>query len=80
MLSALLLSITLLIGYTANAALSGSYTIDASKSASSTNYTSFNDAVNDLLNGSRSSGTANGPGVSGAVTFSVATGSYFEQV
>jgi hypothetical protein len=80
MLSALLLSITLLIGYTANAALSGSYTIDASKSASSTNYTSFNDAVNDLLNGSRSSGTANGPGVSGAVTFSVAKGTYNEQV
>ncbi|MCX6351016.1 MAG: hypothetical protein NTX03_04040 [Bacteroidetes bacterium] len=65
---------------TLKAQLSGTYTIDASKSASSTNYTSFADAVGDLMSGSRSSGTANGPGVKGAVKFSVADGTYDETV
>src|SRR5438128_1622696 len=63
------------------AGLSGSYTIDKSKAASSSNYISFNDADSDLTFGVRSSGgTANGPGVSAAVTFSVADGIYLEQV
>jgi hypothetical protein len=61
--------------------LSGTYTIDPSKSATATNYTSFNDASSDLISGSRSSGgTVNGPGVSGAVIFKVANGTYYEQV
>ena len=67
---------------TASAAgLSGTYTIDPTKSASSTNYTSFNDADSDLVYGSRASGgTANGPGVTGAVLFNVADGTYNESV
>ncbi|MCX6351808.1 MAG: PKD domain-containing protein [Bacteroidetes bacterium] len=64
----------------ANAQLSGTYTIDPSKSASSTNYTSFTDAVGDLMTGSRSSGTANGPGVKAAVVFHIADGTYDETV
>ena len=60
--------------------LSGKYTINPSLSASATNYTSFNDAASDLLTGSRVSGPASGPGVSGKVLFQVADGSYNEQV
>ncbi len=70
----------LLAGIHAQASLSGSYTIDPSSAASATNYTSFNDVASDLINGTRSSGPANGPGVSGAVTFSVSDGLYNEQV
>ena len=63
------------------AALKGTYTIDASKSATSTNYKSFDAAVGDLVSGSRSDGgTANGSGVSGAVVFRVANGNYNEQI
>ena len=59
--------------------LKGTYTIDPSKAASATNYTSFNDADSDLVYGSRSgAGTASGPGVRGAVVFSIADGSYNE--
>ena len=61
--------------------LKGTYTIDGTKSASASNYTSFNDAVSDLLYGSRLGGAAtNGPGVTGAVIFSVADGTYKEQL
>ncbi len=61
--------------------LSGKYTIDPSKAASATNYISFNDADSDLTTGARASGgTANGPGVSGAVTFNVSDGTYLESV
>ena len=67
--------------HSAYASLSGTYTIDPAKSASSTNYTSFNDADSDLIYGSRASGgTVNGPGVSSAVTFNVADGIYSESV
>lgn len=55
------------------AQLSGSYTIDPSASASSTNYTNWASAISDLVSGTRSDGgTAQGSGVSGAVTFTVA--------
>ncbi|MCX6351452.1 MAG: right-handed parallel beta-helix repeat-containing protein [Bacteroidetes bacterium] len=64
----------------AMAQLSGTYTIDATKSASATNYVSFNDAVADLLTATRTSGTANGPGVKGAVVFKVANGTYDEAI
>jgi hypothetical protein len=61
--------------------LSGKYTIDPTKAASSTNYTSFNDADSDLTGGARANGaTANGPGVTATVTFSVADGIYNESV
>ncbi len=52
------------------AQLSGAYTIDASSPASSTNYTSFSAAAADLVTN----------GVSGAVTFTVAAGSYTDTV
>ena len=78
---ALLFFFSFFAGSSAFASLSGSYTIDPSKAASSTNYTSFNDADSDLIYGSRASGgTANGAGVSGAVIFKVADGNYLESV
>lgn len=65
----------------AHASLSGSYTIDPSSSASSSNYKNITSAVSDMLNGTRTDGgTANGKGVTGAVTFSIANGSYNEQI
>ena len=61
--------------------LKGTYTIDPGSPASLSNYTSFNDADSDLVYGSRSSGAkTNGPGVSGAVLFKVADGTYNEDV
>jgi len=66
--------------FKASATLSGTYTIDSTTKASSTNYTSFRDAISDLLNGTRASGTANGPGVSSSVTFEVADGLYEQQL
>ncbi|MCX6351487.1 MAG: PKD domain-containing protein [Bacteroidetes bacterium] len=74
----LTLLFAVLMASNAMAQLTGTYTIDATKSASSTNYTSFQDAVDDLLNGTRTSGTANGPGVKAAVKFNVAKGTYYE--
>jgi hypothetical protein len=54
------------------AALSGTYTIDGSGTASSTNYKTFASAVSDMVSGTRADGgTANGSGVSGAVTFTI---------
>ena len=65
----------------AHAQLSGTYTIDPSRAASASNYTSFNDADSDLVYGSRANGaTANGKGVNAAVVFNVADGSYNEQI
>ncbi len=70
-----------LFSLSTRAQLSGTYTIDKSKAASSTNYTSFNDADSDLTYGSRANGAAaNGKGVSGAVVFKIADGTYQEQV
>lgn len=58
--------------FEANAQLSGNYTIDPTQSASSTNYTNWSSAISDLLNGSRSDGgTAQGPGISASVAFTV---------
>lgn len=63
------------------ASLSGTYTIDASAAASSTNYKTFASAVSDMVSGTRADGgTANGSGVSGAVVFNVANGTYSERV
>jgi|GEM_PF-778005 len=65
------------------AALSGTYTIDKSGTASATVYKSFKDLASDLSGGTRSDGgTVNGPGVSGAVTVNVkaSSGPYTEQV
>jgi hypothetical protein len=65
----------------ANAALNGTYTIDPSASASSTNYLNFRSAISDLSNGTRlDGGVPNGIGVSGAVIFNVANGTYNEQI
>lgn len=61
----------------ANCQLSGTYSIDATKPASSTNYRNFASAVNDLTDGTRNDGgIANGKGVNAAVTFEVADGVY----
>ena len=59
------------------AQLSGSYTINPSSSASSTNYQDWASAISDLLNGSRSDGgSTQGPGIGGNVTFTVSNGVY----
>jgi|GEM_PF-6410744 len=61
--------------------LSGAYTIDAAGTASATNYQNFASAVSDMANGTRTDGgPVNGAGVSAAVTFTVAAGTYNEQV
>lgn len=77
MIKKLLLSISFIAtSFVANAALSGIYTI-SSAAATSTNYQTFESAVSDLKSGVRSDGgPANGPGISSAVTFDVANGTY----
>ena len=65
------------------AQLSGTYTIDKTSAATSTNYQSFSALFKDLNSGSRTdAGSANGPGVSGAVIVNVvkSSGPYTEQV
>ena len=63
------------------AQLSGGYTINAGAPASATNYQDFTNAVSDLSGGTRTDGgTANGPGVSGPVTFTIAAGTYNEAI
>jgi PKD repeat protein len=52
--------------------LSGTYTINPTKAVSSSNYRNWASAIGDMLSGSRSDGgSAQGPGVSSAVTFEV---------
>jgi PKD repeat protein len=61
----------------------GTYTIDKGGTASSTVYKSFKDLASDLSSGTRSDGgTANGPGIAGAITVNVKakSGPYTEQV
>ena len=71
----------LFTSFSSYGSLTGTYTIDASKSASISNYKTFSSAVSDLLSGTRADGgTANGSGVSGAVVFNVANGTYTEQI
>ena len=61
--------------------LSGYYTIDQTKAASGTNYTSFNDADSDLMYGARASGgSTNGPGITASVIFNVKPGVYVESL
>ena len=80
-LSTFILAIMLLMSIPGWATLSGSYTINGSASASSTNYQTFASAVSDLISGTRADGgTANGSGVSGPVVFSVASGTYTAQI
>jgi PKD repeat protein len=77
----LIFSIILMPNMKSSAQLKGSYTIDPGSTVSSTNYKTFTSAVSDLVAGTRSDGgTANGKGVSGAVTFSIANGTYNEQI
>ncbi len=65
----------------AMAALNGTYTIDSSLAASPTNYRDFVSAVSDLKLGTRSDGgTPNGAGVTGAVLFNVAAGTFVGQL
>lgn len=60
---------SIILSFSVNAQLSGTYTIDKTKSGS-TNFKSFNGAVNRL----------NSSGVNGPVVFKVANGTYTEQV
>ncbi|MEM6269551.1 MAG: right-handed parallel beta-helix repeat-containing protein [Bacteroidota bacterium] len=78
----LLLSLLLLFAASFSyAQMSGGYTINAGAPASATNYQNFVSAVNDLNLGTRTDGgPAQGPGVSGAVTFTVSAGTYNERV
>ncbi|MEX0968201.1 MAG: PKD domain-containing protein [Bacteroidia bacterium] len=63
------------------AQLSGNYTINPTASASSTNYQNWASAVGDLISASRTDlGTAQGPGVNGAVTITVYDSVYNTQV
>ena len=65
-----LILLSVLLSISGISQLSGTYTIDGSSPTSGTNYNSFGDAVTDL----------NTSGVSGAVTFNVASGSYTGEV
>jgi hypothetical protein len=76
-----LILLTLFAAPFANAQLSGAYTINAGAPATATNYQNFTSAVNDLNFGTRTdAGPAQGPNVSGAVTFTIAPGTYSERV
>lgn len=79
----ILFLLAILVSTTLNAQLNGVYTINPSLPASTTNYKTFTAAIFDLtsLSGTRpDSGTRVGPGISGPVTFQVASGTYTEQV
>ena len=77
----LAISFIILFSLSAKASLSGTYTIDGTKAASGSNYKTFSSAVSDMLSGTRADGgTANGSGVSAAVVFNVANGTYTEQI
>jgi hypothetical protein len=81
-LSRLLLILLALATTQVNAQLSGTYTINSSAAASSTNYTSFASAIFDLnsATGSRpDGGTRNGPGISGPVVFNISAATYNER-
>lgn len=76
-----LLFFFLIFSYSAKAALNGTYTIDSSQAPSSTNYLDFASAISDMRLGTRSDGgTPNGAGVTGAVLFNVAAGTYTGQL
>lgn len=80
-----LILVVLLLGLgnhkNAYGALSGVYTIDSSQVASSTNYRDFLSAVSDMRLGTRpDGGPVNGVGVSSAVIFNVAAGTYPGQI
>ena len=73
------ITMTFFCSVNALAQLSGSYTVDPSGSATSSNYLTISDACTDLSYGYRSDGgPANGPGTSSSVTVSIADGSYNE--
>jgi hypothetical protein len=63
--------------FTARAQLHGIYTIDPSKAPSDTNYVSMSDVVGDLMKGTRTKGTAHGPGIKSTVIFNIANGSNY---
>lgn len=65
-----------------SSAFQGTYTIDPGQAASCTNYQTINDAVSDMLDGTRSDDDTyyNGPGIDGTVVFEIASGTYNEQI
>ena len=75
-----LLALLFLYSGSVFAALNGAYTI-GSGPATGTNYLTFSSAVSDMVSGVRADGgPANGVGVSGPVVFTVAAGTYNEQI
>ena len=80
MKSILILLLVLSLPLAIHAQLQGSYTIDSTKAASTTNYQSLKSALADLKKGIRlDGGKSSGPGVSGSVTFEIADGIYTVQ-
>lgn len=74
-------TVLLFVFFNASAQLNGTYTIDATQTATTTNYLNFSSAVSDLESGTRTDGgPANGAGVSGPVVFNIAAGTYNEQI
>lgn len=68
---------------TAQAQMTGTYTVDGSAPASASNYVTVGSAVSDLISGTRADGgPVNGPGVSGPVVIRLVTGTgpYTEQI
>lgn len=78
-----LLFITVFSVTAVHAQLTGTYTVDGAGVASAGNYLTVNDAVSDMVSGTRADGgPVNGPGISGPVVVRLVTGSgpYTEQV
>ncbi|MCX6352089.1 MAG: hypothetical protein NTX03_09540, partial [Bacteroidetes bacterium] len=76
--SAIAMMFLLLFAGSAFAQLGGTYTVNASASASATNYQDVTSVVEDLTGGTRSDGgTANGPGVKSAVLINIASDTYY---
>src|ERR1051326_6824626 len=68
-----------LLSFSSFAALNGSYTIDPGKSSSSSNYQTIASAINDMVAAKRyDGGPVNGKGISGPVTFNIASGDYYD--
>lgn len=66
------LFIILLSSLYVNGQLNGNYTINPTAAASASNYRNWSSAISDLISGTRNDGgSAQGPGVSGSVVFTV---------
>lgn len=79
--SLVLTSALVMLAIQSNAALNGTYTVNSTLPASSTNYQNIASVISDLSAGTRTDGgTPNGAGVSGPVFINIASGTYTGQV